>query len=92
MKHVQSVGQIRTKILQKECTWTYNCVSSRVTHTLLAAGMVYLEGFHNIHFFVSFINLVLGFILVNFSGFYILVLVLVLVLMYQNGDKTNNKT
>jgi hypothetical protein len=76
--------------MKKECTGTYNCVSSCGTHTLLAVGMADLEGFHGIHFFISFINLVLGFILVDFSGFGIVVIVRVL--MYQNGGHTNSKT
>ena len=34
----------------------------------LAAGMADLEGFHDIDFFVSFTNLLLGFLIVEFSG------------------------
>ena len=45
----------------------------------LAAGMADLEGFHGINFFVSFTNLLLGFLLVEFSGIYRVLLVLVLV-------------
>jgi len=40
--------------------------------------MADLEGFHNIDFFVSFPNLLLGFLLVEFSGIYRVLLVLVL--------------
>jgi len=40
--------------------------------------MVDLEGFHNIDFFVNFTNLLLGFLLVEFSGIYRVLLVLVL--------------
>ena len=45
----------------------------------LAAGMADLEGFHDINFFVSFTNLLLGFLLVEFNGIYRVLLVLVLV-------------
>ena len=41
-------------------------------------GMADLEGFHDIDFFVSFPNLLLGFLLVEFSGIYRVLLVLVL--------------
>jgi len=39
--------------------------------------MADLEGFHGINFFVSFTNLLLGFLLVEFSGIYKVLLVLV---------------
>jgi len=58
--------------------WTYNCFPSHVAHTLLAAGMTDLEGFHGINFFVSFTNLLPGFLLIEFSGIYEVLLVLVL--------------
>jgi len=41
--------------------------------------MADLERFHNINFFISCTNLRLGFLLVDFSGFRISVLVLVLI-------------
>ena len=44
----------------------------------LAAGMADLEGFHDIDFFVSFTNLLMRFLLVEFSGIYRVLLVLVL--------------
>ena len=37
-----------------------------------------LEGFHGIDFFVTFTNLLLGFLLVEFSGIYRVLLILVL--------------
>ena len=52
--------------------------SSRVAHTLLAAGMADLEGFHGIDFLVNFTNLLLEFHLIEFSGTYRVLLVLVL--------------
>ena len=57
---------------------TYSCFPSHVAHTLLAAGVADVEGFHGIDFFVSFTNLLLGFHLVEFSGISRVLLVLVL--------------
>jgi len=53
--------------------------------------MADLEGFHNINFFIKFPNWLLGFLSIDFSGFGIIVLVIVL-WMYQNGGLTNSKT
>jgi hypothetical protein len=53
--------------------------------------MADLEGFHNINFFIKFPNWLLGFLSIDFSGFGIIVLVIVL-WMYQNGGLTNSET
>ena len=55
---------------KKPCMGTYNCFSGGIIHTLLAAGMEDFEGFHSID--------ILEFLPIDFTGFGIIVLIMVL--------------